>query len=214
MSGPGRPRAVAIRRLIPILGAVAMTAGCGAASDDTTRNPAGPKPAPVRPTMGAGEILSKNPKEARFLGLVAPKPATWIEHPSATKMRAANFTVPGREGSEAAHIVVFYFGPTEGGTVQENIVRWQQQFKRDENGRLIDARIETLQADGMQVTLVELAGDWMKMGSDWYTPDQLFLAAVIESPSGNIYIRFAGDTATVEGNRDDFYAMIRGVRKE
>ncbi len=205
---------MAIRRLIPILGAAAIAAGCGAEPAEDPRNASGPKPAPLRPTAGAGEILSKNPREARFLGLVGPKPPTWIEHPSANKMRAANYTVPGRDGSEAAHIVVFYFGENEGGTVQENISRWQLQFKPDEDGQRAKPRIETLKSDGMPVTLVEFAGDWMKMGADWYTPDQLFLAAVVESPVGNIFIRFAGDTATVEANRADFVALVRGLRKE
>ncbi len=72
---------------------------------------------------------------------------------------------------------------------------------------------ETFEVDGMPVTVVELAGSWMKMGAAWYTPDQLFLSAIVESPVGNIFIRFAGETATVEANRDDFRRMIDGLRK-
>ncbi len=205
---------MAMRRLIPIIGAVAFASGCGAEPAEVTRSAAGPKPAPMRPMMVGGDVQSKDPKEARFLGLVGPKPATWIEHPSTSKMRAANYTVPGRDGSNAAHIVVFSFAAGEGGTVKQNIARWQQQFKPDDKGKAIEPRLENLKADGMPVTLVELAGDWMKTGSDWYTPGQLFLAAVVETKSGNIVIRFAGDAATVEANRDAFVAMVRGLRKE
>ena len=65
----------------------------------------------------------------------------------------------------------------------------------------------------MPVTMVELAGAWMKMGAAWYTPDQLFLTAIVESPVGMVFIRFAGDAVTVEANRDDFRRMIDGLHK-
>ena len=60
--------------------------------------------------------------------------------------------------------------------------------------------------------IVEIEGDWMKMGTRWYTDDQLFLAAIVESPIGNLFIRFAGDRDTVEANRHDFAEMIRGLK--
>ncbi len=154
-----------------------------------------------------------DPKTASFLGLTAPKPVTWIEHPPTGSMRAANFTVPGRDGNEAAHIVVFYFGPTQGGTIDDNINRWRTQFQVDENGDLPEPRIDRLDVDSMPVTLVELAGEWQEMGSVSFTPDQVFLMAIVEAPVGKVFIRFAGQTATVESNREDFMAMIRELRK-
>lgn len=161
----------------------------------------------------AGWTPSDDPKMARFLGLVAPKPVTWIEHPPSSKVRAANYTVPGRDGSEAAHVVVFHFGRDEGGTVDRNILRWQSQFKPDADGTPQQPTVDRFEVDGMPVTLVELAGQWQKMGAQWYTPDQLFLSAIVEAPAGKVFIRFAGQTATVQANRDAFMAMIRGLRR-
>ncbi|MCZ6492498.1 MAG: hypothetical protein O6933_00290, partial [Planctomycetota bacterium] len=77
----------------------------------------------------AGWAPSDNPRTARFLGFVAPKQVTRIEHPPSITVRKANYTVPGRDGSEAAHVVVLYFGRDEGGTVDQNILRGQAQFK-------------------------------------------------------------------------------------
>ena len=154
-----------------------------------------------------------DPKTASFLGLTAPKPVTWIEHPPTSSMRAANYTVPGRDGNEAAHIVVFYFGPTQGGTIDDNISRWRSQFQVDENGDLREPKVDRLEVDSMPVTLVELAGEWKEMGSVSFRPDQVFLMAIVEAPVGSVFIRFTGQTATVEANRDAFMEMILGLRK-
>ena len=156
---------------------------------------------------------SDDPKLAKFLDLEAPKPATWAEHPPQSRMRVTTFTVPGRDGHDAAHIVVFHFGPDQGGTVEQNIDRWQTQFKPDENGDPLEPIVERFEADGMPITFVEFAGDWMKMGTRWFTPDQLFLAAIVESPQGYVFIRFAGNATTVDANRDTFVQMIRGLRR-
>lgn len=154
-----------------------------------------------------------DPKTANFVGLTAPKLVTWIEHPPTGSMRAANYTVPGRDGSEAAHIVVFYFGPTQGGTIEDNISRWRTQFQVTDSGDLPEPKIDRFDVDSMPVTLVELVGEWQEMGTVSFTPDQVFLMAIVEAPVGRVFIRFAGQTATVEANREDFMAMIRGLRK-
>ena len=124
-------------------------------------------------------------------------------------MRAANYTVPGRDGNEAAHIVVF---GSIGGSIDDNIDRWQSQFEPDKNMDLVEPQISRFEAGGMPVTLVELAGSWKKMGATWFTPDQLFMMAIVESPRGNLFIRFAGQTATVEGARPEFVKMVRSLR--
>lgn len=177
--------------------------------------PAAAEPlAPATESQPPGWSPSADAREARFLGLVAPKPPTWIEHPPTSSMRLTQFTVPGREGQDAAHVVVFYFGPGSGGGIEENIARWEAQFRPEADGTPQQAVIERFEADGMPVTLVELVGDWMRMGARWYTPDQLFLAAIVQAPRGNLFIRFAGDHATVEANRGDFLTMIEGLRRQ
>ncbi len=155
-----------------------------------------------------------DPGTARFLGLTAPKPVTWIEHPPTGSMREANYTVPGRDGNEAAQIVVFYFGPTQGGTIENNISRWRSQFQLDENGDVPEPKIERFEVDSMPVTLLELTGEWMEMGTVSFTPDQVFLSAIVEAPVGKVFIRFTGPTATVQANREDFMSLLRGLRRE
>jgi hypothetical protein len=156
---------------------------------------------------------SDDPKQARFMGLVAPKPATWIEHPPSGLGRIANYTVPGQSGGEAAHIVVYFFGSAQGGDIESNIERWQYQFRPHPDGTPQDPIVEEFEAGGMPITLVELAGDWMKMGQSWYSNDQLFLAAIVQTPDGNVFIRFAGKAETVAANREPFMRMLEGLRR-
>jgi hypothetical protein len=172
-----------------------------------------PTTLPSQPPAPAGWKPSDDPKLAKFMGLVAPKPATWIEHPPSGLGRIANYTVPGRNGGEAAHVVVYYFGRGMGGDVEGNIERWQYQFKPGADGTPPEPIVESFEVDGMPVTLVELAGEWMKMGQSWYTKDQVFIAAIVESPEGSVFIRFAGQTATVEENRPAFRQMVDGLRR-
>ena len=193
-------------------------AGC-TENEPPPPSPAPPALAPPGPAApGAAPPVkwepSGDPKTARFLGLAAPKPPTWIEHPPLIKMRTAEYTVPGRDGHNAAHVVVYSFGPTGGGTVEANIERWRTQFEPDADGLFPEPIVTTFETDGMPVTIVELAGSWRRMGAAWYTPDQVVINAIVEAPVGLVFVQFSGDAATVEPNRDLFLEMIEGLHNE
>ncbi|TVQ51210.1 MAG: hypothetical protein EA377_13090 [Phycisphaerales bacterium] len=149
-----------------------------------------------------------DPTVATFLGLRGPKPASWLWRPPQNAMIHTNYTVPGRDGGRAAHINVYFFGEGMGGPIQMNIDRWQQQFRSDA-GTAVEPVVEEIEVNGMEVVLVELEGEWMQMGQSWYTPNQLFLAAIVEAPIGRVFIRFAGPRETVSANREPFMEMIQ-----
>jgi hypothetical protein len=206
--------------ITPIIALAALSLACCGEDEPAAAPTAVPKEqpttAPAQPPPPRSDWKpSDDLKQARFLGLVAPKPATWIEHPPSSGMgRIANYTVPGRNGGEAANINVYYFGRRQGGNVDSNIARWQSQFGPQPDGTQPEPIVERLEVDGMPVTVVELAGAWMKMGQSWYTEDQLFIAAIVQTTEGNVFIRFAGQTATVEANREAFVRMIEGLRRD
>ena len=178
--------------------------------------PAGQLPAATVPRASAPPAWrpSDDPRVAKFLGLRAPKPVTWSEQPPQSSMHVADYVVPGRDGHNAAHVVVFHFPPGQGGPVDMNIARWEGQFKPAEDGTPAKASVERFEADGMPVTLAKLEGQWMQMGQTWYTADQVFLGAIVEAPNGKVVIRFAGESATVEANREDFMKLLKGLRRE
>ncbi len=149
---------------------------------------------------------------ASFLGLRAPKPATWVSQAPASTMRAAQFVVPGVDSSDAAHVVVFFFGAGQGGDVQNNIERWQAQFQSEEGGP-VEPIVTHLEADGMPITLVELAGAWQEMGAASHKPGVLFLSAIVEAPAGSVFIRMVGPADVVERNREAFMAFLMGLER-
>jgi len=156
---------------------------------------------------------SDDPAIARFgkLNYVAPKSATWLEHPPSGMGRIANYTIPGRDGNDAAHIVVYYFGQGQGGSVEMNIARWQTQFQTDESGELPEPIVNRFEANSFDITTVEISGQWKEMGTVAFKPDQLFITAIVQLPEGNIFVRLVGQTDTVNANKEDFLAMIRGI---
>lgn len=188
------------------------SSGSQAADDDTIatgeRMPNAPVPAPPP----GPDAPPEDPTVAEFLGLQADKPATWIWHPPQNRMIHTNYTVPAQGEGKPAFINVYFFGSGMGGTIESNIVRWQSQF-RSPDGYAVEPTIERFDIDGMPVTLVELEGEWQQVGQAWFTKDQAFIAAIVEAPVGNIFIRFAGHDETVKANRERFLEMIQSLRQ-
>jgi len=187
-------------------------------SESSVSTPAPVKSSAVRPTTSPANIASSQPhsapkppedsKVAVFGGLSAPKPVTWIWHPPANSMRMAEYSVPGREGTDQASVAVI----KAGGSIEQNIERWKGQF-RTSDMQEVEPKVEKFEADGMPVTVVEFAGEYSGMSTTNFTPDQLFLAAIVEAPGGQIVIRFVGPTGTVEPNRGAFMDMIHGLHR-
>ncbi len=155
---------------------------------------------------------TKDPKTARFMELVGPKPATWIEQaPAVMPGLVANYTLPGIDGAEAARLLAHYYGPDGAGTPHGNIEIWTGSFRSPAGGPVVPI-VDRFDVAGMPVTFVELAGEFKKFGAPGFSLDQLFMCAIVEAPSGPIYIRVFGQTATVERNREAYMELIRGLR--
>jgi hypothetical protein len=161
------------------------------------------------PIPGAGAASAQDNRVAAFAGLTAPKPATWIWHPTQAQFSVAEYTVPGVEGADQAKITVF----SAGGSLDANIARWRMQF-RDADGNLggVDPVVESFEADGMPVSIVEFDGDYKGMGMSNFATGQKFITAVVDAPTQKLFIRFVGPSKTVGSNRSAFLDMIKGLR--
>lgn len=156
---------------------------------------------------------SPDPTRATFHGLEFDKPALWIETPPVTSLREANYTVPGRQGAQAAELAVLWFDIEFALPMTVHIKRLQSQFEPNESGDRPEASVETLDAGGLPVTLIDLRGAYVKPGSAWYTPDQRVTTAILETDRGQLLLRLAGPAATVQANLDAFRSMVESVRK-
>ena len=165
--------------------------------------------------MASNHNASENLKTVKFLGLSSSLPAAWIEEKPSSSMRLAQYRIPctGTEANTA--LVLYYFGQGQGGSADANIARWQSQFTKPEGG-VVKPKLNTLDVNGIPVTVVELRGDYARgvgMGqTGTAAPDQILLASIIESSQGNIYIQLHGPADTVLQHRDAYLNFIHGIQ--
>ncbi len=173
---------------------------------------------PITPAVGAGAAPSiQSTVKLAFIGLEAHVPAAWTMVPPATDKRLAQFKISTPGEGMTAEIIVYYFGKGEGGTAEANIERWQGQFVATEKHPVTPA-ISRFQSNGMAVTTAELNGAYARgigVGPVGVPkPDQTLLAAVVETPEGNLIIQLHGKAASVSAQKEAFLAFVRSIRGE
>jgi hypothetical protein len=143
-------------------------------------------------------------------------PATWKPEQPRSPMRKAQFVLPRAEGdSEDGELVVFYFGPGEGGGVEDNLMRWHGMFKTAEGQPLPPETLqrEQFEANGLKVTLMDTAGRYAPsampgMPATGPKDNYRMLAAVVETPGGPWFFRAVGPQATMTAQRDAFKQFL------
>ena len=152
-----------------------------------------------------------DPRRVEVGGLHSLKPASWTWQRPTVQFRTLQFTVPGRDGAEAADLIFSLFVGREGGPLQLNIDRWGNQFL-DEEGRGTEPLQDELLEFEMPMTFVEHRGSYLSMGAAAPRSDHAQLAAIVEAPGRRVFIRMTGPEATVEANRAAFMEMLRNLR--
>ena len=142
---------------------------------------------------------------------VVVPPAFQARQPSSS-MRLAEFTVP-ESGAPPAEVVVYYFGEGQGGSVEANIARWSAQFT-GADGSSVAPRLATAQGTAFPTTVAEYEGAYARgvgLGPAEATPDQALVAAVVETPRGNLFLQLVGPRAAVAVARGDFLRMVESI---
>ena len=155
-------------------------------------------------------VSSQAAEQLKLAGLTAQKPADWITEPPKSSMRLAQFRVPGD-----AELVVFYFGPKQGGTPQANIARWQSQFSTTD-GSPVKPVVRRYSSNSLTVTQAEFQGIYARgvgtgpIGEP--RPDQILLAAIIEGPQGKLFVQLYGHGKGVNAQRSEFESFVLSMR--
>ena len=142
-------------------------------------------------------------------------PTHWKAQPE-RQMRAATYTVPAAPGdAEAAECAVFYFGPGQGGGVDENIKRWIGQFQ---GGPAASQPSQTTVA-GMKVTTIEHSGTYMAGGGPMMKagtpkPGYRLIGAIVEAPEGAVFFKLTGPAKTVQAAKPAFDKMLQSITKQ
>lgn len=106
-----------------------------------------------------------------------------------------------------------------GGSVEANIDRWCGQFTQPDGGSTkATASTKKLKVAGRDVTLVDITGTYKDSPGGPFAggkvidrPEYRMLAAIVEGPDGNYFLKFYGPAATVEKHADGFRRMIEGM---
>jgi len=145
-------------------------------------------------------------------------PASFKVQP-AKPMRAATYKFVAAKGdSEDGELAVYYFGANQGGSIDENLVRWYGQFEQPDGKKSQDAaktKKETVK--GLNITTVDLSGTFTAsmgpMAPKSNKPGYRMLGAIVEGPDGNVFFKLTGPLKTVAAAEADWKKLIQSLTK-
>jgi len=158
---------------------------------------------PVGAGAGGGPATDLRAGQRQSLGgLSVVMPEGWRSTVPSSQMRTAEYLLPGEGGADAS-LVVFYFGPDQGGSVEANIERWYGQFTQPEGGSTKERSRRTERTvGGLKVTMVDIPGTYTGGGMGGGSPAALagyrMLGAIVVAPRGPFFFKLVGPSASVE----------------
>jgi hypothetical protein len=139
--------------------------------------------------------------------MTAKLPDGWSKTEPSSSMRLAQINIaPVKGDTEPATLAVFFF-PGSGGSAAANIARWQNQYTgpKGQPGDEV-AKTDTMMVGLLTVTTTDVSGTQLGSasmnGEAKDLPNQRMIASVIETPSGNWFIKTTGPEKTMSANAD------------
>jgi hypothetical protein len=146
-------------------------------------------------------------------GIAWTMPACWTAG-AGSSMRVATYAVPAAKEAEKGECAVFFFGPGQGGGVEDNVARWGKQFEGAPKPTQTTATVA-----GLRVTRAEVAGTYLAPGgpmmqSTGKKTGYRLLGAIVEAPGGNVFFKLTGPATTIAAAKGDFETLVASIRKE
>lgn len=155
-------------------------------------------------------LLSGILAAAASLAYDAPK--DWTRATASSPMRLVEWRV-----GVHSEVVIFYFGPGQGGSAEANVERWIGQFEQPDGAPTRDrAKTSVTRIGDLKLTRVDVTGTYVApvrpgAAERRNEPDTRMIAAVVEGPGGPWFIRFLGpreDVTKEETAFDGFLATL------
>lgn len=159
--------------------------------------------------------LSANAAEdgALKVGEFTFKPnAPWKAKESAPRpMSQGGFSLPAADGGKPMDADFYHFGNGQGGDVEANVTRWKGQFQPAEDGTAVKFDREEWTFGKRKVTLVILQGTFMNgspFGAKTAMPDSAMIGAILQSDSGDVFVKFTGPAKQILASREAFLKLL------
>lgn len=137
-------------------------------------------------------------------------PEGWKSVTPSSPMRKAQLEIA--RGPEKAEVTFFHFGADQGGTAEDNVVRWYAQFPGSEKNRIT----EHMQIGSVKITFAMTEGTFSSgMPGGPTTPMEGYAlsGAILESAAGNVFVKMTGPNAVVKASTEAFKKMILEATK-
>jgi hypothetical protein len=169
--------------------------------------------AAVSLVLVAASLPAAPPPAASAGGIAWKVPARWTAG-AGSAMRVATYAVPAAQGGEKGECAVFFFGPGQGGGVDENVARWGQQFEGAPAPQRSTQTVAGLRVTRASVTGTYLAPGGPMMQSTGKKAGYRLLGAIVEAPDGNVFFKLTGPGPTVAAAQADFDALVASIHKQ
>ncbi len=143
--------------------------------------------------------------------------APFVGRRPTSDMRTAEYAVRGHDEAE---LVVFHFrgeDGAEGGSVEENVGRWLDQFEQPDGRATRDvAEIDEREIDGLSVTVVRAAGTFSGVrgsGAADHVENYGLYGAIVVAPEGLVFFKLLGSREAIAASEDAFEALLDSIRE-
>jgi hypothetical protein len=190
---------------------IGLSLACSQQPSSTTNQSSTVPPTPLSSAV--------SPHAAPAGQLTYQAPSEWTSQQPGSSMRVAQYTLPRAAGdTEDASLVVYYFGPGQGGSVEANLERWTNQMAQpDGSPSSQKAATKKMTVNGMNVTLLDVSGTYraeMTPGAGERHDKSGFRmrAVVIETPAGPYFFKLVGPDKTVARWDGEFMKFVESSR--
>ena len=163
--------------------------------------------------INVGALGAEAPATFKVSEFTFTRPANWEwMDVSASPMRKAQLKINGKNKSESAEVVFYYFGEGGAGGTQANVDRWFKQF--EEPKEKINPKSEEVTIGKHKVTFVQAEGTYksgMPGGPSTPQPNSMLLGAILEGDQGSVFIKLTGPAVLVKASQDAFKKMVRSA---
>jgi hypothetical protein len=189
---------------------VLAEAGCGASAPTEATDP--PVPVAVREEAAAQSASASESTppaeatEATISGFTFKVPAGWRRAELTAAQQGfvdARFEIP-KHGDEVKLTL-----STISGGVQANIDRWIGQFQLTDGSA---PETESVEVDGVPVTLVDLRGEFQGMGQDPQAGWRM-LGAAFDGDPRDFYIKLTGPEGALDELHEEFRAFVMSAKR-